>query len=164
MVLMLRRACLAASMAWAAMIPLAAFAASRPHGPSLGYAFALGAYAIGHVICHQLPARSFQLWGAVFPVCARCTGIYLGAAIVSALVWTWPRTPMNTSRLSILHKDPAARARQLLLAAIAPTAITLIYEWTTGITPAHWIRALAGLPLGAAVAWLIGTLSVDPEP
>ena len=54
---------------------------------------------------------------------------------------------------------PAARARRLLLAALAPTAITLVYEWTTGTMPANWIRALAGVPLGAAVAWLIGTLN-----
>jgi uncharacterized membrane protein len=159
---MLRRACLAGSVAWAAIIPFAAFAASRPQGASLAYAFALGAYAIGHVICHQLPARSFQLWGAVLPVCARCTGIYLGAAVVSAVVWTRPRTPVDPSRVDIFHQDSAARARQLLLAALAPTAITLIYEWTTGITPANWIRALAGLPLGAAVAWLIGTLNHEP--
>ena len=30
--------------------------------------------------------------------------------------------------------------------------------------PANWIRALAGLPLGAAVAWLIGTLNLNAEP
>ena len=159
---MLRRACLSGAVAWAAVIPLAAFAASRPHGPSLGYAFALGAYAIGHVICHQLPARSFQLWGAVLPVCARCTGIYVGAAVVSAAVWARPRSPVDVPHGNAFHEDPAARARRLLLAAVAPTAITLIYEWTTGITPANWIRALAGLPLGAAVAWLIGTLNVEP--
>jgi uncharacterized membrane protein len=158
---MLRRACLAGAVAWAAIIPLAALAASRPQGPALGYAFALAAYAIGRVICHQLPSRSFQLWAAVLPVCARCTGIYIGAAVVSAALWTRPRTPVNISHSRVYHKDPGARTRQLLLAALAPTAITLIYEWTTGITPANWIRALAGLPLGAAVAWLIGTLHVD---
>jgi uncharacterized membrane protein len=159
---MLRRACLAGSVAWAAIIPLTAFAASRPHGPLLSYAFALGAYAIGHVICHQLPARSFQLWGAFLPVCARCTGIYVGAAVVSAVVWARPRAPVSIPDGNVLQKEPATRARRLLLAALAPTAITLTYEWTTGITPANWIRALAGAPLGAAVAWLIGTWNPEP--
>jgi uncharacterized membrane protein len=159
---MLRRACLIGSVAWAAVIPLAACAASRPQGPSIAYAFALGAYAIGHVICHQLPARSFQLWGAVLPVCARCTGIYVGAAVVSVAVWIRPRTPVSISHVSIFHQDSAARARQWLFAALLPTAVTLIYEWTTGVTPANWIRALAGVPLGAAVAWLIGTMNLEP--
>jgi hypothetical protein len=36
-----------------------------------------------------------------------------------------------------------------------PTAVTLIYEWTTGDTPSNPIRALAGAPLGAAVAFIV---------
>lgn len=32
----------------------------------------------GSAVCHQMAERSFQLNGYVFPVCARCTGIYLG--------------------------------------------------------------------------------------
>jgi uncharacterized membrane protein len=28
--------------------------------------------------CHKLPERSFHLNGYQFPVCSRCTGIYLG--------------------------------------------------------------------------------------
>jgi hypothetical protein len=42
-----------------------------------------------------------------------------------------------------------------------PTALTLAYEWTTGIMPSNWIRALAGVPLGAAVIWLLGTASLE---
>lgn len=34
--------------------------------------------AIGYAVCHQLPARSFHLAGQPLPLCARCTGIYLG--------------------------------------------------------------------------------------
>ena len=78
----------------------------------------------------------------------------------------------NPKELQIEHgfagaiTDTATQARRLLLVALVPTAITLVYEWTTGTMPANWIRALAGLPLGASVAWLIGTLNVerDPEP
>jgi len=153
--MLLRRAYLAGSVVWAAVIPLAAFAASRPHGASLGYAFALGAYAIGHAICHQLPVRSFHLWGAVLPVCARCTGIYAGAATASLIVLVRADTANATGPAGGGIIETSTAARRLLLAALVPTAITLVYEWTTGAMPANWIRALAGVPLGAAVAWMI---------
>ena len=32
-------------------------------------------------VCHQDPARSFWILGAPVAVCARCLGIYLGAAV-----------------------------------------------------------------------------------
>lgn len=38
-------------------------------------------HAIGYAICHQIPARSFQIDGTSLPLCARCTGIYLGALL-----------------------------------------------------------------------------------
>jgi uncharacterized membrane protein len=139
---LLRRAFLAVSTLWAASIPLATFVASRPDGSSVSYAFALSVYAIGHLVCHQLPARSFHVWMTSLPVCARCTGIYVGAA-VSAIALL---------RVRVREANP----RAVLLVAMLPTAATLVFEWTTGVMPPHWIRALAGVPLGAAVAWAIG--------
>ena len=81
--MLVRRAFLAVSSLWAVSIPLATFVASRPGASSISYGFALSIYAIGHVVCHQLPARSFHLWMTSLPVCARCTGIYLGAAVTA---------------------------------------------------------------------------------
>jgi uncharacterized membrane protein len=37
------------------------------------------AQAIGYAICHQIPARTFHIHDQALPLCARCTGIYLGA-------------------------------------------------------------------------------------
>ena len=36
------------------------------------------ANAIGYAICHQIAERSFEVHGHPLPLCARCTGIYLG--------------------------------------------------------------------------------------
>jgi hypothetical protein len=33
-----------------------------------------------------------------------------------------------------------------------------MFEWITGVTPANWIRALAGIPFGAVIVWVV----VDP--
>lgn len=37
------------------------------------------AYLIGYAICHQLPSRTIHIDHTPLPLCARCTGIYLGA-------------------------------------------------------------------------------------
>jgi uncharacterized membrane protein len=37
--------------------------------------------AIGYAICHQILQRSFLIDGSPMPLCARCTGIYLGVTI-----------------------------------------------------------------------------------
>ena len=45
-------------------------------------------YVAGAVVCHQKAERSFSLAGQPLPVCARCTGIYVGAALtVLALMY-----------------------------------------------------------------------------
>jgi uncharacterized membrane protein len=35
-------------------------------------------YKLEFVSCHRMPERSFFYKGKQFPVCARCTGIYIG--------------------------------------------------------------------------------------
>jgi uncharacterized membrane protein len=146
----LRRALVGAATAWPVGIMLATVVASRPQSQvsSAGYAFALVIYAAGSLICHQRPERSFHLLGAQMPVCARCTGIYAGAAVAASV---WFRR-VRASRHLGLH--PGAASRALLVSAL-PTAGTLLYEWTTGHTPDNWLRLASGVPLGAAAAWLL---------
>lgn len=35
--------------------------------------------------CHQMPERSFFIFGYQFPVCARCTGVFIGQAAACIL-------------------------------------------------------------------------------
>src|SRR5579864_3681190 len=146
----LRRAFAGASVAWSVALPLAAYAASRPAPPVPAYLLALVVYGVGGVVCHQLPERSFYLWGRQLPVCARCAGIYAGAAIVAMLgrvAWRpFPQLPQSW-RL----RPPTA----LALLASLPTILTLVYEWTTGVTPSNAVRAAAGFLLGATLSWLV---------
>ena len=145
--ILLHRAFIGALIAWAAVLPLASFAASRQHNSSLLYLCTAAVYGIGGVVCHQIPARSFHLWAAQMPVCARCTGIYAGAAIAAILGLT---TFVRPARLC----DPRAPRTVIALAAV-PTMATLAYEWTTGMTPSNSIRAAAGACLGAVVAIVV---------
>jgi uncharacterized membrane protein len=41
--------------------------------------------AIAYAVCHRIAARSFQIGNVPLPLCARCTGMYLGA--VTGLVF-----------------------------------------------------------------------------
>ena len=66
---------------WAVLIVAATWLAGRAHSGPAASVLILGVYGIGSVICHQLPERSFHLWAAQMPVCARCTGIYFGAVV-----------------------------------------------------------------------------------
>lgn len=49
--------------------------------------------------CHQLPARSPHLWGAQLPLCWRCSGILIGAALL--LVWLLVRKRLPPLPLSV---------------------------------------------------------------
>ena len=82
---LLRRAFVVAAIAWAIALPLAAWIASRPHTTPVLSAMTIAIYGIGGIVCHQLSERSFHLWAAQLPVCARCTGIYAGAAVCAGI-------------------------------------------------------------------------------
>jgi hypothetical protein len=150
----LRAAFLAATAAWAVLLPAATWLAGRAHVSAIGSAMIIGVYAVGSAICHQRPERSFHLWTAQMPVCARCTGIYVGA-VIGAAASAWSR------RAPVLRHGRRGAGlgrgtvRVALALAVTPSFLTLMFEWTTGLMPSHAIRAAAGLPLGIVAAWLV---------
>jgi hypothetical protein len=150
----LRVAFVGAVIVWAGALLLAPYIVARP-APVL-YAWALAVYAIGSFVCHQLPERSFHLLAVQMPVCARCTGIYAGAALVAlaALATAAPTTGF-TSRWPLGSTAGwERRLRVTLVVASLPTVATLLYEWWAGGTT-NWVRALTALPLGAALALMV---------
>jgi uncharacterized membrane protein len=151
MPMVLRRAFVAAALVWAALLVAVPFIASRAHATSPGTVLVVAVYGIGSLVCHQLPARSWRLWTAQMPVCARCAGIYGGAAAASVLLL------VGRARGSV-HTH---RARIAVALAALPSLATLVYEWTTGVTPSNALRFAAGIPIGAVVAWLIVSAAED---
>jgi hypothetical protein len=153
-----RRAYLVAAPVWVAMLPVSTYAATRVHASTATHAFALLVYTVGAVVCHQKPERSFHLWAAHMPVCARCTGIYLGAAIAAILGAPVAQAFRPAQFAHAALKGCAtdiSRRRALLFACAVPTIATLVFEWTTGLMPSNLTRFAAGLPLGAVVSWLL---------
>jgi uncharacterized membrane protein len=52
---------------------------------------------IGDYICHQNPQRSFSWYGTPFPLCARCTGIYLGLFLALLFAyWRYRRKTLTS--------------------------------------------------------------------
>jgi uncharacterized membrane protein len=131
------------TLLWAAALPAAAFGASTGDAPWSGLAAAV--YALGHAICHQRPERSF-FWGEVaWPVCARCTGIYMGAA-AGVLIGLMVRTAAEV---------PAARVRVWLVTAVVPASVSLAYEWGSGRMPSNATRSGTGAIVGLTTACLL---------
>lgn len=106
-------------------------------------------YAAGSVVCHQIPERSFHLGASQLAVCARCLGIYAGGAggaVVTALALRLPvRVPTVTTK----------RVRALLAVAVLPTVVTVVLEMLGLWSPTNEVRALAGVPCGWAIAFVV---------
>jgi uncharacterized membrane protein len=80
-------------------------------------AFALKIYTAFSFVCHQIPERSFHLYGSKFAVCSRCTGIYSGIALAT-LAYPLTRSLKSTDPPSLIW----------LFLAAAPLAI----DWSLG--------------------------------
>ena len=104
-------------------------------------------YIAGSFVCHQISDRSFHIAGLQLPVCARCTGLYLGAAI-GAVAWC----AGSVSHLSF------ARARVALIASAVPTMVTVIAAWAGVWDPGNVLRATSAAPLGIAVGALVAAV------
>ncbi|MGE0866231.1 MAG: DUF2085 domain-containing protein [Vicinamibacterales bacterium] len=117
----------------------------------IGFAAAF-AYSAGAVVCHQLPERSFALAGRQLPVCARCSGLYLGVAL-GLLGWFLVRR---------LLPVPLAGSRRLL-AGLAIAAVPTTVSWVTGVLGiwdgTNVIRAVLALPLGLGAGAVVAAVA-----
>jgi uncharacterized membrane protein len=99
-------------------------------------------YVVGAFICHQRPERSFHLDAIQLPVCARCLGIYWGAALGIG-VHVLPGWRLRF------------RPRSMLLAAATPTFVTVALEMAGMWETSNVARAAAGTWLGVGVAMAV---------
>jgi uncharacterized membrane protein len=124
-----------AAVAWAVAVPATpVLAAAAPFGAAL-------LYAVGALICHQQPERSFHADGHQWLVCARCSGLYLGAAVGALAAWLYQRR-----RPEVIWRRGTV-VRTLTLSAL-PTAATVVSAWMGLGDPSNLWRAGLAAPLG----------------
>jgi uncharacterized membrane protein len=144
---------LALMIVWGSAVLAAPWLAAAPPG-SLRLAAASGVYLLGGAVCHQRAERSFHLRGAQAPVCGRCEGVYVSAAIAAVFTLAVARSRIPWDRIV---------TRPVVIAAVLPTALSWGLErigWFDG-TPA--LRAALAVPLGIAVALLVAAWNTDPD-
>ena len=121
---------------------------------SVGPAVATVAYVVGSLICHQRPDRSFHLAGAQLPVCARCTGLYVGGAlgVFAWMIWRLTR-PSAAAALD------RGRAVVMLSLAAAPTLISVATAMAGVWDLSNAGRAALALPLGVTAGAVLAAVA-----
>ena len=143
---MLTKALVAAAIAWPLVAGGAVWQrASHPEGRPGPWAAVV--YLAGARICHQRPERSFATRDVPWPVCARCSGLYL-AAPFGALA-------LLARRRYVVGGATAPPDGWLVAGAAIPTVLTLLWEWGGMGTPSNLTRFTTALPLGAAIMFVL---------
>jgi uncharacterized membrane protein len=145
---MFRSALVLASVLWP--LTLGAAVAVRARGAEPIWTDVI--YVAASRVCHQRPERSFHTAGVQWPVCGRCAGLYLAAPIGALAAWLARR------------RAPWMRAPFWLAIAALPTVVTLGLEWLDLAHVTNLDRALAALPLGAAMAFVIVAIAEPQAP
>ena len=123
-------------------------------------------HAAGFAVCHQLESHSYSIGGKVLPLCARCTGTFLGLFV--SLVTLFPRDRRS---------DFPSRGKIILLGIFflsfladgVHSTLTFFSGFTPLYPPSNLLRLVTGFLMGIALANLVlplwqQTLWVNPTP
>jgi uncharacterized membrane protein len=101
-------------------------------------------YSLFSPVCHQVPARSFALYGHPCAVCHRCAGIYAGLLLASLLPY----------EIAFVTRDPRRR-RWWAAGALAPLLLDTLLPFAGVWTNTADSRFMTGLAFGAMLGSLL---------
>jgi uncharacterized membrane protein len=115
--------------------------------------------AVGYAVCHQIPERSFPLGeGRHSPLCARCSGMYVGAVIglVFQSLTAWKRSVMPSwaviaplALFVVAFGVDGVNSYLYLLKQVSPGALASIPNL---YVPNNVLRLLTGSGMGLGMA------------
>jgi uncharacterized membrane protein len=129
--------------------------------------------AIGYAVCHRIDVRSFHIGLRQLPLCARCTGQYLGAVIGLVFLWIFRNRRTGTPPKSVIG---------LLILIIAiyavdglnsylylPPFVKLFPNMPHLYQPSNVLRLFTGTGVGLVIAMVLypafwGSLIPSPDP
>jgi uncharacterized membrane protein len=124
--------------------------------------------AIGYAVCHRIAARSFSLNGRPMPLCARCTGTFLGV-----LIGIFGPTLLGRRRAVLFPAVPILAVLLLFSAVWAFDGINSYLLLVRGVPflyeTQNWMRLTTGTFHGITLGSLIvpvfnATVWASPDP
>src|SRR5688572_20279766 len=144
---------LAVLIALAALLVLGFYTVTDPARAAHDPVLTTADYA-GYAVCHRITERSFTVAGRQFPLCARCTGMFLGVALTFVVLLLAGR-----GRWSDL---PPLPVMAVLLGFIGLMGIDGVNSYSHFFPnlphlyePRHWLRLLTGMGTGLAMGSII---------
>jgi uncharacterized membrane protein len=109
--------------------------------------------AVGYAICHRMDGRSLHLGDRPLPLCARCTGIYLGVLLGTVVLG------LIAPRNGRLSPWPIMAVLGLFVALMGVDGVnsylTLFPRAPHLYEPQNWLRVITGTFNGLAIAGMI---------
>lgn len=113
--------------------------------------------AVGYAVCHRIDVRSFHLGDRTLPLCARCSGMYLGALL--GLVYQAGRARRRGERLGGFPSWPVWVVWGFFVVAFGVDGLNSYLHLFPGAPgayePQNWLRLLTGTGMGLALAGVV---------
>ena len=122
--------------------------------------------AVGYAVCHQIESHTLSLGGKLLPLCARCTGMYLGAIVALSVLASGEKRAGKPSKAKVIVLGVLFLA--FLFDSINSTLTTFLSAEPL-YPPSNLVRLATGLAMGVILVNLIlpmwnQTLWQKPDP
>jgi uncharacterized membrane protein len=137
----------------AALLVLAFYTVTDPHRLQDNRLLDGADYA-GYAICHRITARSFTIDGRQVPLCARCTGMYLGAMVTFVILGLSGRW-----RRAALPPWPILLALLGFIGLMGIDGVNSYAQFFPGVPQLYpsqnWLRLVTGMGTGLAMGSIL---------